>query len=248
MLGGRLTGVVRVQVVGTRAFFGGAAVALVAAGLAVAPAIGAAQQKVRSAKPAAKAPRLFGTFTPAAADPRLAAIFAKGGLDGGDFRFTPSETRRDNRAVTVAVRTRTSRPSEVADHGSDAATVGLAPIAYNLGVSLGWKRFAISGDVAKVDLAGRPGSREAADVAVTYDMKKFTGRVKASADRPVEGAPRLVDTGPSYSLDVGGSYSLTRNLAVTAGVRYRTDRDRLTQINDDRRDSQAVYLGTAFRF
>jgi len=52
---------------------------------------------------------------------------------------------------------------------------------------------------------------------------------------------------PSYSVDLGGAYSLTRNLDVTAGVRYRSDRDRLTQA-DARRDSQAVYVGTAFRF
>ena len=46
-----------------------------------------------------------------------------------------------------------------------------------------------------------------------------------------------------------GSYSLTRNLDVTAGVRYeRSERERLPRLTDDRRDSQAVYVGTAFRF
>jgi hypothetical protein len=35
---------------------------------------------------------------------------------------------------------------------------------------------------------------------------------------------------------------------VTAGVRYRSDRERFVKVDDDRRDSQAVYLGTAFRF
>jgi hypothetical protein len=47
---------------------------------------------------------------------------------------------------------------------------------------------------------------------------------------------------------VGGSYSLTRNFDVTAGVRYKTERDRLERLKDDRLDSQAVYVGTAFRF
>ena len=51
------------------------------------------------------------------------------------------------------------------------------------------------------------------------------------------------------SLDVGGSFALTRNLDVTAGLRYRAERDRLQQAPDlDRRDSQALYVGTAFRF
>ena len=31
-------------------------------------------------------------------------------------------------------------------------------------------------------------------------------------------------------------------------ARYRIERDRLAPLNDDRRDSQAVYVGTAFRF
>jgi hypothetical protein len=35
---------------------------------------------------------------------------------------------------------------------------------------------------------------------------------------------------------------------VTAGLRYQSDRERLAQLKDDRRDSQAVYVGTAFRF
>ena len=127
-------------------------------------------------------------------------------------------------------------------------TVNLAPIAYNLGVSVGWKKFALSGDLAKVDLAGLPGSRESVDLGVSYSTRKFTGRVKAAADRPLPGAPALVEEAPSYSVDVGGSYSLTRNLDVTAGVRYKSERNRLEQIDAPHHDSQAVYIGTAFRF
>ena len=93
-----------------------------------------------------------------------------------------------------------------------------------------------------------PGSREAADVGVSYTAHRFTGRVKAAAERPLANAPQLIEEAPAYSLDVGGSYRLTRNLDVTAGVRYKAERDRLAQLSDDRRDSQAVYVGTAFRF
>ncbi len=49
---------------------------------------------------------------------------------------------------------------------------------------------ALSGDIARVDLAGLPGSRESADVAVSYTANRFTGRVKASSDRPLDNAPR----------------------------------------------------------
>ncbi|MDQ2878966.1 MAG: hypothetical protein M3R41_07810, partial [Pseudomonadota bacterium] len=84
--------------------------AIVAAGVAVAPAMGASEQaQARDAKASAPVYRSFGGFTPAAADPRLAAVFARGGLDPSNFRFTPAETHRSTRAVTVAVRARSSQ-------------------------------------------------------------------------------------------------------------------------------------------
>ncbi len=223
---------------------------LLAAAVAAVPALGAADSAQRPTRKLVPAPRIAGSFTPSAADPKLAALFARGGLDASGFRFTPSESRIGNRAVTVAVRARSSLAAR--DNARYAATtpatVGLAPIAYNLGVSVGWKRFAISGDVAKVDLAGLPGSREAADVAVSYSGSKWSGRVGATADRPLPGTVRALSEPNSYSIDVGGSYSLTRNLDLTAGMRLKTDRERLTRADDDRRDSQAIYVGTAFRF
>ncbi len=226
---------------------------LATAGAVVAPAFGATEQvRTVRAAPAAGSPRFTGSFTPAAADPRLAAAFARSGLGIGGFRFTPAESRRDKRAVTVAVRARSTGNSTAAFDTTriptgSAATVGIAPIAYNLGVSVGWKRFAVSGNVAKVDLATRPGSREAADLAVTYNAGRLSSRLAAAADRPL-GSAKLVEDVPSYSVDMSSSYSLTRNLDVTAGLRYRSDRERLAQLKDDRRDSQAVYVGTAFRF
>ncbi len=223
--------------------------ALVAATAMVAPAIGAVEQTSRAVPKRSSLSLMRGGFTPASADPRLAAIFAKSGLEAGDLRFTPAESQRGTgRPVSVAVRARTSRTNEERIAANTAPTVGLAPISYNLGVAVGWKRVALSGDIARVDLAGLPGSRETADVAVSYTANRFTGRVKASTDRPIDGAPKLVDVPANYSLDMGGSYALTRNLDVTAGVRYRSDRDRLARMDDDRRNSQAVYLGTAFRF
>ncbi|KQN93173.1 hypothetical protein ASE95_06970 [Sphingomonas sp. Leaf231] len=224
--------------------------ALLVAAVAAVPALGAADSSPHVIRKMSPAPRMAGSFTPSAADPKLAALFARGGLDASGFRFTPSETRTGNRAVTVAVRARSSTAARDATRyaSSTAQTVGLAPIAYNLGVAVGWKRFAISGDVAKVDLAGLPGSREAADVAFSYSGSKWSGRVGASADRPLPGTPRALTEPNSYSIDVGGSYSLTRNLDLTAGMRLKTDRERLARVDDDRRDSQAVYVGTAFRF
>ena len=78
--------------------------------------------------------------------------------------------------------------------------------------------------------------------------RRLTGRVAVGAER-AEGAQRMIAPDQTYSLDVGGAYSIARNIDVTAGARYRIQRDRLDPIaRDDRRDSQAVYVGTAFRF
>ncbi|PCG13710.1 hypothetical protein [Sphingomonas adhaesiva] len=225
------------------------AAALVAAVAAV-PAIGAADTTVRAPRKSVTTPRIAGSFTPSAADPKLAALFARGGLDGSDFHFTPSEARNGNRAVTVAVRARSATAGrDSTRYAASAPTVGVAPIAYNLGVAVGWKRFAVSGDLAKVDLGPVPGSREAGDVALSYSGTKWTGRISAGADRALPGTARIVsEPSSSYSLDVGGSYALTRNIDLTAGMRLKTERDRLARLDDDRRDSQAVYVGTAFRF
>lgn len=232
-----------------RAIAAGALGALVAAGFALAPATGAPQDG-RVTKRSPSLARGIGSFTPAAGDPKLAAALAAAGVDGNGFRFTPSEARRNGqRPITVAVRARSNTSRSQAERVAAAApTVGLTPIAYNLGVAVGWKRFALSGDLAKVDLAGLPGSRESVDVGVSYTGKRASARVKAGADRPVGSAPALVAEDPSYSVDLGGSYALTRNLDVTAGVRYSSDRERIQPIEDNRRDSQAVYIGTAFRF
>ena len=225
------------------------------AGLILAPALQAQESRAPHA-PAAKrsvSVRGIGIFTPASADPQLAAVLARSGLSESGFRFTPSDSRRTgNRVVTVAVRARSTRTvaAAPADRAAAPVAVAVAPIAYNLGVSVGWKRFSVSGDVTRVDLVTQPGGREHTDVGIAYNGKRATGRVSASADRPLANTPVLIGDKPSYSIDIGGSYSLTRNFDVTAGVKYKseTERERLPRLTDNRRDSQSVYVGTAFRF
>ena len=231
--------------------------ALVATAAAVVPALGAPGSTASAPHRAAAALSGIDSFTPAAADPRLAALFAQGNIDTGSFRFTPSQARRQaNRAVVVAVRARSSQTALAAERASirnaDLNTVQLTPIAYNLGVAVGWRRLGISGDLARVDLGILPGSRESVDVGVSYSGRRLSGRVGASADRPIGAAPRLTEEAPGYSLDVGTSYRLSQRVDVTAGLRYRAERDsdRLRDMPSatDRRDSQSVYVGTAFRF
>ena len=71
---------------------------------------------------------------------------------------------------------------------------------------------------------------------------------RVGADRADGRALTALRKSDNYSVDVGGAYSITRNIALTGGVRYRIDRDRASALKDDRRDSQAVYVGTAFKF
>jgi hypothetical protein len=125
----------------------------------------------------------------------------------------------------------------------------LTPASYNLGVAVGWKRFAVSGDVAKVTSADPAlGGRESAVVGVSYSLNRFTGRVAVGADRAIGNPSLALRRGDNVSLDAGASYSLSRRIALTGGVRYEVDRDKLATLKDERRDSQAVYIGTAFKF
>ena len=239
--------------IGVRVFAVGVAGAVAASLLALAPAIGAPTRGAVASKPRVALPRTaIGSFTPASADPQLAAALSRSGISAGSFRFTPAASLRLNRSVTVAVRARTnSRPTP--SSSQQVALVApaaspIAPVAYNLGVSLGWRKFAVTGDMAKLDLAGI-GRRDVMDVGVSYTTQRLTTRVQVGADRATGVAPRALANGDGVQVDFGGSYALSRNLDVTAGVRYRAEREqRLLTRGDDRRDSQAVYVGTAVKF
>jgi len=193
------------------------------------------------------------SFTPAQADPRLAAALASRPAFASDFRFTPAASKRRPSQVRVAIRARASNPEQAALRArelavqSSAAGVDLTPSSYNLGVAVGWKQFAVSGDVAKARSDNLAlGGREGAVVGVSYNLKKFTGRVAASADRTT-GRQAIADNN-SYALDVGGAYDISNRVAVTGGVRYKIEREKVATLTDQRRDSQAVYIGTAFKF
>jgi hypothetical protein len=224
--------------------------ALAAGGLVLTPAFAATAVKHRPPAVALSFDPIS-SFTPANADPKLAAALAGRGLSLNDFKFTPAPAKGRPSQVRVAIRARTTAPTQtrLADAAGPAAFNALAPTTYNLGVSVGWRRFAVAGDVAKVrDADSALGGRESAVVGVSYSLKRFTGRLALGAER-TEGHPlAALRKGDNVSLDVGGSYSLSRHIALTGGVRYQVERDRLSALKDDRRDSQAVYVGTAFKF
>jgi hypothetical protein len=191
------------------------------------------------------------SFTPANGDPRLAATFANKPLSLSDFRFTPAAAKGRPSQLRVAIRARVGTPSAATTQvATTPAVTALAPASYNLGLAVGWKRFAVSGDVSRTKSPEAAlGSRESAVVGVSYSLNnKLSTRVAVGADR-VTGNPNLVlRRGDNVSVDAGASYSLSRRIDLTGGVRYEVDRDKASALKDDRRDSQAVYIGTAFKF
>jgi len=104
--------------------------------------------------------------------------------------------------------------------------------------------------VAKIQPANSAlGARETAVVGVSYSLnKRLTTRLAVGADKGDGRALPALRKSDTYSLDVGGSYDLSRRIALTGGVRYNIERDRASAVQDVRRDSQAVYVGTAFKF
>jgi hypothetical protein len=231
---------------------GAGCAALAALSLVLTPAL-AASTETRQAKPHPVLLIRPGGFTPAISDPRLAAELARRGLQANSFRLTPATVALgSHKAVRVAVRARASTAADAVRQASEPSTLpvtAITPTVYNLGVSLGWKRFALSGDVDHVRGGTVPGGHEAAQVGVSYSLSRFTARVEAAAARADADTPRLLTTeDSSYTVGVGGSYRLAHNLDLTGGVRYKIQHDRLEPLTDQRRDSQAVYIGTAFRF
>ena len=228
--------------------FGMWAGAIGAAALLVLPA-------VATAKPDAKRPPAIalsfdrvGSFTPATADPKLAAAFANRGNTLTSFKFTPAAPRGRPSQVRVAIRVRAETGARAS--GGSPTVGALTPASYNLGVAVGWRRFALTGDVSRTRSTNLAlGGRETAVVGVNYSLnRRITGRVAAVADRSDGTQPPALGQDRAYALDVGGAVALTRGIALTGGVRYKVDRERQSALKDDRRDSQAVYVGTAVKF
>lgn len=203
----------------------------------------------------------IGSFTTAGADPKLAAQFKLKALKGNTkFKFTPAgAAKARDRSVTVVVRQpETAEAVSIRENLTGAnpgagllASTKITPTSYSLGSAKGLKSFAIP--VKKLgdnlpDLSEIGVGDPTEDNGKSGKRSRFSPRMSLDAKTPVDAAPRALSASEKdYSLDVGGSYSLTRNLAVTAGVRYN-ERDRMAPLTDSRQDSQAVYVGTQFRF
>lgn len=228
------------------------AAAVAAAGLVLSPAFAMSAPKKRAPAVSLSFDPIS-SFTPANADPKLAAALAgKDQLPLSDFKFTPAPAKGRPAQVRVAIRARVVAPAQtqIVQAASTAAVNALTPTGYNLGVAVGWRRFAVAGDVAKVKSADPAlGGRESALLGVSYSLSnRLSTGVAVRADRATGSPAPALRQGDNVSVDVGSSYSLSRHIALTGGVRYNIERDRMPAFQDNRRDSQAVYVGTAFKF
>jgi len=180
---------------------------------------------------------------------------AKGQL----FLFTPAKTpNRPDRSVTVAVRVDPSAAKAISvfghrDNSAESAVNALriAPNAFNLGVARGYHNFAQ--DLVPSSDSHKPEMPDLARYSIAPRAKggesRFSPRIVMDEKQAAGRAPRTFGGDREDLVDVGGAYRVTRNLDVTAGVRYQEERDRLMPLTTDgRQDNQAVYVGTQFRF
>ncbi len=217
----------------------------------------------------------FETFTPASVDPRLAELFAQRSSGGATraMRFTPaSDLNRENRSVTVAVRVdeRTAKAisvrAPIASSGSVSGTapkvlgssgIQITPTRYDLGVARGYRSFAGIAKSATPKSASLPKTAQSVDLK-EFDFKlddkgakkpsRFNARIELDKDKRAGSAPGTLAAEGNQSVDVGGSFSVTKNLDVTAGVRYSQERDPIQKLPEGVQDQQSVYVGTQFRF
>lgn len=234
----------------SRHFWKGSLAVLAAVSLALPPAL-AAMSRTDRIRNTALSDTLLGQFTPASGDPRLIARYTKMSANArSGFSFTPAMTDegRKNRAITVVIRARddassASRTSALA-MGRSTAPIAITPVAYNLGASVGFEKFVTPSLPRGVDLRNLPVAK-----APEQEEKKsrFATRMIARPSEPSGATDRVTAPGNDQIVDVVSSYRVTKNIDVTAGVRYRSD-ERVEPLTDSRRDSQAVYVGTAFRF
>lgn len=198
-------------------------------------------------------------FTPGSVDPELAAKFADVSGKRGS-RFTPASAGavEKDRFVTVAVRVdeKTAKAISVraavkAAPGKNATGIaGLQASSYNLGIARGYQSFARTTELPKT----------VRDLKVP-DLAEFKPAGPTAKDKPSRLQPRItledkaiagrslntLDASEA-SVDVGGSFRLSKNLDVTAGVRLSQERDRLGPITGPQQDDQAVYVGTQIKF
>ncbi len=200
------------------------------------------------------------TFTPSGVDSRLAAKYTATDSSANErFPFTLAGADNNrNRTIIVAARANSrltagavSVRSAIAAVEPGAGTgIRLSTVDYRLTASKGWQGFALP---SAPKLAARVPLTELGKGSFRLDEaakkpSKFSTNIKLDQNREVAPPARGSAAAGDYKLDVGGSFSISRKIDVTAGVRYASENDRVLPTADNRKDSEAVYVGTKIRF
>ena len=177
------------------------------------------------------------------------------------------------RAITIRPSPAGSIAATASKPGSGAGIAAIHASRFNLGTARGYQSFArphAAGALAAAGIDGaRAGSRQSGitlpdsvkKLAIP-DLSDFEPSRPGRKDQPGRLQPRVELEGQrvtgrsqntlgalgSQTVDVGGSFRLSRNLDVTAGVRLSQEHERLDPVADSVHDSQAVYVGTQIRF
>jgi hypothetical protein len=198
-------------------------------------------------------------FTPAGVDRKLAAKAERQAVKSEAFRFTPAGLNQPN-TMTVAARAElTSQVDAVAVRNAiekieagAAPTVRLNNSDYRLSAARGWQDFQIPAKAVQVqqprldEMVGKGSFR--LDDKAPKKPSRFNSDVSVGKVGNAAPNPRGNAAAGDYAFNVGGSFSISRRVDVTAGVRYSSERDRVAPAADSRPDSEAVYVGTKIRF
>jgi hypothetical protein len=240
-----------------------AASLVAAASLAISPVFFAASARSMDQQLSAKSSGWLDTFTPAGVDSRLAKKFEqrKQALGNSQFPFTPAGIDK-NRTRTMTVAARINQPltvSAVSVRNSvavaalgSAKDIRLTNSDYRLSAARGWQGFALPTSLKSIEKAPLVDIAARGNFKLDSDTKRKPSRfnTNVSLDQTRQAAPSLRGSAASgeYSLNVGGSFSISRKIDVTAGVRYASERDRVVPQAITSKDSEAVYVGTKIRF
>ncbi|MET0248145.1 MAG: hypothetical protein ABW164_00275 [Sphingobium sp.] len=238
-----------------RGYWAAAGTAIAVAGFMLSPAIGAGVglSTLRDEKPVSLGDLgSISSFTPSIKDPRLAAAYARIAASAGkqNFRFTPtSGSLSGQRSVTVMVRTGSDRVMV----SRTLEPVDIKPVAFSLNAARNsWRKLALPEVVGRKALDPVPVETMVDGKNFSLDQARkdrFSTKVLVESRRDPSQALRNPNADQDYSLGLASSYALTRNLNVTAGVRYNSNAaGRLAPITDERQDAQALYLGTVLKF
>jgi hypothetical protein len=240
-------------VFGTWSRFGAGAAIVAGTTLALTPAIGRVESVLSNRVGAVSLTALgsIGSFTPVTTDERLARRYAQAVSTARSqgFRFTPTVgSMSGRRSITIVVRAPDLGVIAAGRSGSPSS-IGLGPVAYNLGSARGLSRFAVEASGSRFESVPliAPSALTPPRNFKLEDKKRLSASIEFESLGQAGALPQTLAGEKGYAVDVGSSYALTRNLDVTAGVR-RGRQNRLGALTDDAQDSQAVYLGTTFKF